>query len=73
MSGRRLGPSKRDIARRGAHKIQNTTPPPKGLPPGRAGRVEHMRAHALAYFTVNGPRDPEGEWLWRMAEVLARA
>lgn len=71
MSTRRLGPSKRDLQRRNMHKTSTTTPPPKGLPPGREGRVEHMRAHALAYFTVNGPHDPEGQFLWRMADVLA--
>lgn len=67
---KRLGPSKRDIQRRNAAKTQHSTPPPPGLPPGKDGRVEHMRAHAMAYLTVGGPKDPEGLWLWKMADVL---
>lgn len=48
------------------------TPAPDGLPSGLAGRVEHMRGHALAYFTEEGSRSPQGQFLWKMADVLAQ-
>lgn len=69
---KRLGPSQATLDNRPSGKQQQTTPPPPGLPPGVEGRVEHMRAHAMAYLTVGGPKDAQGLWLWKMADVLER-
>lgn len=67
----RIAPTRKLGKRRITHKITTTTPPPRGLPAGHAGRVEHMRAHAMAYFAEDGARSPQGQWLWKVADMLA--
>jgi hypothetical protein len=73
MSDRkRIAPTLKVKAKRQALPVQGTEEnTPNGLPPGKAGRIEHMRAHAMSYFTTRGPRDETGAFLWNMADLLA--
>lgn len=68
----RLGPSEKTLKRRLAPKQQFSTPPPPGLPPGLLGTIEHMRGHALYYYVEAGLGSPQGDFLWKQADVLER-
>src|SRR5438094_711429 len=69
---RRIAPTRKIKAKRQAPPVQGTAEQPQGLPSGKSGRIEHMRAHAMSYFATGGPDDETGVWLWAMADALAR-